>query len=166
MPATYARPLSHAPGTISFGLLGEPLGSCELPERTQHRDEGTMAITEQDRHRLYERLEQVLGPEEAATLMEHLPLIGWADVATKRDIEQLGTATKRDIEQLGTATKRDIGHLELDIDHVTASLSRDLELMGERLRSEVRKDLLQFTFAMFAANATLVGVAFGAAKLA
>ncbi|HYD10266.1 MAG TPA: hypothetical protein VEA78_09190 [Acidimicrobiales bacterium] len=46
-----------------------------------------MAITEQDRHRTYQRLEQVLGSEEATTLMEHLPPVGWADVATKRDLD-------------------------------------------------------------------------------
>ena len=36
-------------------------------------------------------LEEVLGREEASTLMEHLPPVGWADVATKRDIDHLGT---------------------------------------------------------------------------
>lgn len=46
-----------------------------------------MAITEENRHRMYQRLEEVLGPEQAATLMEHLPPVGWADVATKRDLE-------------------------------------------------------------------------------
>jgi hypothetical protein len=46
-----------------------------------------MAITEETRHRMYQRLEEVLGPEQAATLMEHLPPVGWADVATKRDLE-------------------------------------------------------------------------------
>ena len=44
-----------------------------------------MAITEENRHSLYNRLEQVLGPEEATVLMEHLPPVGWADVATKSD---------------------------------------------------------------------------------
>ncbi len=32
-----------------------------------------MAIDERERHRLHERLDEVLGPEEAATLMSHLP---------------------------------------------------------------------------------------------
>jgi hypothetical protein len=46
-----------------------------------------MAITEAGRHRMYGRLEAVLGQEDAAMLMEHLPPVGWADVATKRDLE-------------------------------------------------------------------------------
>lgn len=50
-----------------------------------------MSITESDRHRLYQRLETILGPDEATTLMEHLPPVGWADVATKRDLEHLAS---------------------------------------------------------------------------
>jgi len=46
-----------------------------------------MAIDERSRHRMYERLQEVLGEEEAATLMEHLPPVGWADVVTKRDLD-------------------------------------------------------------------------------
>jgi hypothetical protein len=48
-----------------------------------------MTIDERSRHELFTRLEEVLGPEPAATLMSHLPPVGWADVATKRDLDQL-----------------------------------------------------------------------------
>lgn len=48
-----------------------------------------MAISEESRHHLYQRLEDVLGPREATVLMEHLPPLGWADVATKRDLDAL-----------------------------------------------------------------------------
>ncbi len=43
-----------------------------------------MAINEQSRHRLFTKLEGVLGQQDASVLMEHLPPVGWADVATKR----------------------------------------------------------------------------------
>ena len=48
-----------------------------------------MALDERSRHRLYQRLEEALGPEAATTLMEHLPPAGWADVAMKRDLDAL-----------------------------------------------------------------------------
>ena len=56
-----------------------------------------MAITEEDRYRLYQRLEGVLNPEEARILMEHLPPVGWADVATKQDLEMLRLEVRADL---------------------------------------------------------------------
>ena len=48
-----------------------------------------MPVNERARHQLFVEVEQKLSPEAAATLMELLPPVGWADVATKRDLEQL-----------------------------------------------------------------------------
>ncbi len=48
-----------------------------------------MALDERARHELFRRLEQVLGPEPAESLMEMMPPVGWADVATKRDLDAL-----------------------------------------------------------------------------
>lgn len=48
-----------------------------------------MPVDERSRHQLFRRLDEVLGPEHAATLIEHLPPVGWADVATKRDLDAL-----------------------------------------------------------------------------
>jgi len=76
-----------------------------------------MALDERSRHELFLRLEETLGPEAATTLMEHLPPVGWGDVATKRDLDQLAAATKRDVDQLAAATKRDIDQLRIDLDH-------------------------------------------------
>jgi hypothetical protein len=56
-----------------------------------------MAIDERARHQLYLRLEEQLGPEAASTLMEHLPPAGWADVATKRDLDQLADRLRADL---------------------------------------------------------------------
>ncbi len=56
-----------------------------------------MTISEQSRHELYRRLEETLGPEAAGTLMEHLPPVGWADVATKRDLDALEQRMRADV---------------------------------------------------------------------
>ncbi len=49
-----------------------------------------MVVDDRSRHELYRRLEEVLGLEAATTLIEHLPPVGWADVATKHDLAGLG----------------------------------------------------------------------------
>lgn len=48
-----------------------------------------MVVDDRSRHELYRRLEEVLGLEAATTLIEHLPPVGWADVATKGDVAAL-----------------------------------------------------------------------------
>ena len=53
-----------------------------------------MTVDERSRHELYRRLEEVLGPEAATTLIEHLPPVGWADVATKHDLSALEERTE------------------------------------------------------------------------
>jgi hypothetical protein len=45
-----------------------------------------MPVDDRTRLQLHHRLEEVLGAAEADTLMEHLPPVGWRDVATKQDI--------------------------------------------------------------------------------
>jgi hypothetical protein len=56
-----------------------------------------MVLDERSRHELYLKLEEVLGPEQASTLMEMLPPVGWADVATKRDLDQLGAVLRAEV---------------------------------------------------------------------
>jgi hypothetical protein len=46
-----------------------------------------MAIDERSRKSLYDKLEATLGSDSADTVMELLPPVGWADVATKQDLE-------------------------------------------------------------------------------
>jgi hypothetical protein len=45
-----------------------------------------MQIDERVRREMYEQFEAVLGAQTADALMEHLPPVGWADVATKSDL--------------------------------------------------------------------------------
>jgi hypothetical protein len=47
-----------------------------------------MTIDERSRLQLAEAAKRVLGDSEGITLMELLPPVGWADVATKHDVLQ------------------------------------------------------------------------------
>ena len=47
-----------------------------------------MAVDERRRHEMYLAFEELVGGEVATTMMEHLPPVGWADVATKHDVQR------------------------------------------------------------------------------
>jgi hypothetical protein len=66
-----------------------------------------MAIDERARHELHRKLEEVLGAEEAATLMAHLPPVGWADVATKHDLAQLEERLNLRFQSIGRPFRRE-----------------------------------------------------------
>jgi hypothetical protein len=110
-----------------------------------------MTIDERARHRLHERLGEVLGPEEAAILMEQLPPVGWADVATKQDLESLRFATKQDIEHLRAEMKGGFAQVE-------ARMGAELHALESRL-------LRSMLVANSLSAATVGALAFAAAKL-
>jgi hypothetical protein len=100
----------------------------------------------------------VLGSEEAATLMEHLPPLGWGEVATKRDLDQLAVATKRDLDQLAVATKRDFDELRLDLDRLEQRLTA-------RFRGELLAQTRMIIFAVVGAVIAMGGVTIAAVGL-
>jgi hypothetical protein len=96
-----------------------------------------MALTEDSRHRLYQRLEVVLGEEQAATLMEHLPPVGWADVATKRDVDHAVVLMKRDLDEAVMVMRHEYGTLRNDFDAFRAEIHRDMDVFRTELRNEM-----------------------------
>jgi hypothetical protein len=100
-----------------------------------------MVVDERGRHRLFRRLEEVLGPDEAGTLMEHLPPVGWADVARKSDIEAL---------------HREMVHLE----------ERLSDRFDAKLESKLNSQTRTLVTLMSAQVVAVAGLAFAAARLA
>ena len=116
-----------------------------------------MAISEESRHHLYRRLEAVLGAEEATTLMEHLPPVGWADVATKRDLDMLATNTKRDIDDLRTDLKRDIADLKRDMSGLSSTVATRQDVAELRVYFERELRVLSWRFiSVFVAAVSIV----------
>lgn len=67
-----------------------------------------MAISERDRYELHQWLVDSAGEQVAETLMAHLPPVGWADVATKRDLEHLGDVLRLEMRAESNALRADV----------------------------------------------------------
>ena len=59
-----------------------------------------MAVDDRTRLNLHRKLETVLGPEEADTLMAHLPPTTWQDIATKDDLRVLSAELRTEIAEV------------------------------------------------------------------
>jgi hypothetical protein len=106
-----------------------------------------MAVDERARHELHGRLDDVLGREEATTLMSLLPPVGWADVATKHDLDSLRIELRAEIGQLGGELRGEIGQLRGEFHRDLAALTRTLMI------------------SMLTTVIAVAGLAFGAARL-
>ncbi len=95
-----------------------------------------MSITEESRHLLFQALEAALGRAQAVTLMEHLPPVGWADVATKRDLDHLETTLRAE--------------MRADLAEVRADLTNAMRVQS---------------LSIIAANAAMVTLAVGLTRL-
>jgi len=146
-----------------------------------------MTERERRRHELLQRLEQLVGPEHAATLMEHLPPDRWNELATRADLERFATkedlerfATKADLERFATkedlerfATRADLAgtrdELRTEIAHMGALLTERIDAQGYRLEALLRERIDAQTkllfFSILAAVMTAAGLGFGAAVL-
>ena len=110
-----------------------------------------MSITEASRFQLRTAIGLILDEEAADTLMELLPPVGWADVATKTDLQHLRDELKSDIQSLRNELKGDMLNLQLTI-----------EVNVRKLIHEQTKWLITTMIAM---NAVTVAVAVALSKL-
>ena len=132
-----------------------------------------MSITEASRFQLRTAIGQILSEEAADTLMELLPPVGWADVATKTDLQHLRDELKGDINSLRVATKTDLQHLrdelKSDIQSLRNELKGDMLNLQLTIEVNVRKLIHEQTkwliTTMIAMNAVTVAVAVALSKL-
>jgi hypothetical protein len=104
-----------------------------------------MPVSESARYRLFEAARTQFGAEPAETLMDLLPPVGWADVATKADLQQLGDVLRAEFRaELRAALHESHGSLSRQINDQTRTLF----------------------FTILGSNATLVALAFAAARIA
>jgi hypothetical protein len=132
-----------------------------------------MSTYDESRYRMHQRFDEVLGPEVAAIVMEHLPPLGWHEIATKADLRALGAATKADLRALGAATKADLRALgaatKADLRALEVATKADVRALEvdlgalegridtrlEGLRAEFQRDLRLQGFALLGAIAAV-----------
>lgn len=104
-----------------------------------------MSVDDATRFELHEGLREALGDERADTLMSLLPPVGWADVATKRDLDTLAAATKKDLDTFAAITKRDLDTLakttKQDLDTLAKTTKKDLDTLAERLEKQFHQEM-------------------------
>ena len=59
-----------------------------------------MPVTEFERHQLFTWFEENMGQERASTMMNLVPPVGWADVATRHDLDELDARLTTRIDTL------------------------------------------------------------------
>jgi hypothetical protein len=92
-----------------------------------------MAVSESDRHALYERLERVIGKRSTETMMSLLPPAGWADVATKHDLDQLEARVETKLEAMESRINERIIRTALVVNIPTILASFALAFTAVRL---------------------------------
>ena len=123
-----------------------------------------MAVDDRSRHQLVQRLDEVLGPEAADILMSHLPPVGWADVATKRDLDALEERMNLRFE---ITEERLIGRLNLEIAGLRQEMAEGTGSIRQEigaLQAEFANQTRQIMFAMIGLIFTAVLLTYTAAR--
>lgn len=99
-----------------------------------------MSVSEQDRHNLHTRLDEILGPKDSTVLMQHLPPVGWADVATKSDLAHLQAIVDSRIAQSENRLHAEMAGLRVEM----ADLRTDLRIEMADFRTEMTRQFASF----------------------
>ena len=93
-----------------------------------------MAITETERFEMQLALRKALGEEMGDRLMEHLPPVGWADVALSRDVDSVRRdldSLRRDFESFRDEMMRELAGIRNSIRVLTgAMITVSVAMMG------------------------------------
>jgi hypothetical protein len=122
-----------------------------------------MVIGEGSRYRLFEAARAGWGDEPAETLMELLPPVGWADVATKADLQQLGDRLRAEFRaEFRAELYGGLSSLNADLTGGLNAVNQRIDALNQRIDDRTRT----LFFTILASNATLVALAFAAARIA
>ena len=148
-----------------------------------------MSATERERHELAAKLERLLGPDEAATLMAHLPPVPWDGLARQEDLLALRSdvnGLRSDVDGLhsdvnGLRNDVDGLHRRVDglageisrtndrIDHLAEVMTLQFSSLGDRITAHVAERVDNQTkllvFSLLGAVLTAAAIALGSNAL-
>ncbi len=116
-----------------------------------------MVVDERSRHQLYRRLEEVLGPDAATTLIEHLPPVGWADVATRHDLAGLEQRIELRFTHVEERLDERFNAVNERMDHLITAAAADLRASFEH---ELRSQITTVVFGLVSVVLTMAALAF------
>ena len=102
-----------------------------------------MTASEHERHELAAKLEELLGPDQAATLMEHLPPVPWDALARQDDLLALRhdvDGLRGDVDGLKgelLGLRGEVTRTNDRVDHLTAMMELRFESLGDRITAHV-----------------------------
>ena len=106
-----------------------------------------MSITDRQRLKLLRTLETVIGPEDASTLMDHLPPVTWANVATVDHVSAIGDQTTKtlrsEMQVLSTQLRSEMSELRVELRSDMTVLSNQLRSEMNQLGTELRSEMNQ-----------------------
>jgi hypothetical protein len=121
-----------------------------------------MTVDDQTRLQLHRRLEEVLGADEANTLMAHLPPATWQDLATKQDLAVLGSDLRAEMATLSSDLRAEMATLSSNLRAEMTELRSDLHAEIAAVRVEMYKGFTRQTWLLVtfvaALNSVLAGI--------
>ena len=127
-----------------------------------------MTASEHERHELAAKLEEFLGPDQAATLMEHLPPVRWDELARQDDLLALRSDVdgfKGELHDL----RNEMTRTNDRIDHLTEVMELRFEALGDRITAHVAERVDSQTkllvFSLLGAVLTAAAIALGSNTL-
>ena len=102
-----------------------------------------MSVDERSRFQLAEALKRALGDDEGITLMELLPPVGWADVATKHDLLMLEGRMDSRFESLEGRMDSRFQRLEGRFDGLESSIDARIEMSELRMEARFERGFRQ-----------------------
>jgi len=96
-----------------------------------------MTVDDHTRMELHRRLTEVLGDQEADTLMAHLPPVTWQNVATTDSVDSTRVVLATQIDALRSDVDRHVTELRSDLEGQITELHADIHGQITQLRSDL-----------------------------